>query len=231
MASNEASSFLTSEDLMWLRDNQSQLNLYRANGKAFIKGVLMINNTYQGQLISDKYKIRIDFEERKNSKPVVREMGGRLKALMQARSVSRADLHMYDNGNACLMTPQELNLVYLPNKSLKYLFENYVIPYFYSQSYYEQNDGIWPWPHYPHNLKGILEWYIEHHDLVNSVQETVTTINGLDPKYTASFMLRVKRRESFSPGSKCICGSGRSYTRCASRHIKLTKIAMAYRHG
>lgn len=231
MPSIQNSKFPTSDDLIWLEINQPRLNLYETADKVLIKGFLVINHTYQEKLIKDKYKIRVEFEKHKNYKPVAREIGGRLEAVMEAQSVkSRADLHMYNAGNVCLMTPQQMNLVYLPSKSLKGLFDIYLIPYFYSQSYYEKNEGIWPWPHYPHNLKGILDWYIEHHNLAKAAKETVIAIEELNTDSSKNFLLRGKRRDSFNQNSKCICGSGRPYSRCDNRHTVLTKLAFVIRY-
>lgn len=224
--------FPLDSDKLWLHSNQPGLNLFVASsGDVVIKGVLRIHHQYNDHPIDDSYKIRVVFMKALNYRPTVTEAGGRLDEVMARRGLSNVDLHMYESDTLCLMTPQEMDLVYLPNKSIRLLISNYLIPYFYSQSYFDKNDGCWPWPHHSHNLTGLLEWYRENHLLLGAAKSTQEAIRQLKGEAASAFIARGMRRDSFNPNNRCLCGSKQSYLRCDRDHRCYTKLALAIRFG
>lgn len=223
--------FPSDDDIEWLRQNQPRLFSYTTpRGDIVIKGTLQVYKTHDGHLIEDNYKIRVAFAKDDNYAPVATETGGRLQAVMQARDIDNpVALHMYKNYQLCLMAPQEMALRYLPNKSFELLAETYLIPYFYSQSYYEHNDGRWPWVHFSHDHTGILEWYIQHHTIPGAAQETIKVLKEWHSAAYDRFVKHSKQKEAFNPASKCICGSGRTYKQCSNQHAILTKLVIPLR--
>lgn len=219
-------------DTTWLHSNQPRLSLFMANrGDVVVKGVLRVRHQYNDHPIDDSYKIRVVFNKALNYRPIATETGGRLDEVMGRRGLSNADLHMYDDNTLCLMTPQEMDLVYLPNRSIRLLIDNYLIPYFYSQSYFDKNDGSWPWPHHSHNLTGLLEWYRENYLLPDAAKSTQHAIRQLKGEAVSAFIERGMRRDSFNPNNRCLCGSKQPYVRCDQDHRCYTKLALAIRYG
>lgn len=201
------------------------------NGDITIKGRLSIHHEFGGHQINDSYKVRVIFYKSADFRPIAFETSGRLDAVKSRRKLSNVDLHMYEAGNLCLMAPQEMDLLFMPSKSIKLLVDHYLVPYLYSQSYFDENDGVWPWPHHAHNLTGLLEWYRGNHQLPGAAKSTQDAIRQLEGEAADAFIARGMRRDSFSPNNRCLCGSKRSYLRCDASHRCYIGLAQAIRFG
>ena len=224
--------FPLDSDRPWLEANQPGLMMFTAkNGDIIVKGQLSIHHEFNGHVINDSYKVRVTLRKASSFQPIVVETGGRLDAVKDRRGLDNVDLHMYNNDHLCLMAPQQMELVFTPNKSLRLLVDSYLIPYFYSQSYFDTHDGNWLWPHYAHNLAGLLEWYRENYQLPGAAKSTQDAIRKLEGKAAGAFIARGMRKDSFSLSNKCLCGSKRSYLRCHASHGCYAKLAQAIRFG
>jgi hypothetical protein len=221
----------------WLKKNHPGLLVIEKPAYTVIEGVFSFNATYNKKPLSDKYKIRINVPI-ENTPPFIIEIGERFKKIQKQKSLKPVDLHIYGNGQLkgterlCLVAPQELRLKYQAVPNIKNYFRKYVEPYFYSQAHYEKY-GEWPWEHLPHDATGMLEWFINNHELKGAAKETALEIlkqaNQYEHPKAINIVNRAKRREGFSPNSKCLCGSGKKYNQCGKGHTALTKLTLAIR--
>jgi len=225
-------------EIDWLRQAYPKLISIYNSESLVLEGPIDFNLTYRigsNDLdIKDTYRIRLELPI---NKPDIKlkEIDGRLERVLKDNKLIRADLHIYDNGNLCIAAPQELTLRYFSNPNISDLFNKYIEPYFYSQSYYQRTDGRWPWEHFKHNTDGIIEWYIENWQLAGSDVETAKEIVKLSlPPFVETakakkLIERAKRFESMNPRSPCLCGIGKSYLQCRLAHRQLTNLAIAIR--
>lgn len=221
---------LTPETRSWLSERYPRLLVSELQDRIVVRGILDINRTYGTIPIQDAYAISLVLLKN-GDPPTVRETGGRLQKVFEARQgrlKSIIDLHVYPSGKLCIMAPQEWTVNIDLQQNISKLFDEYLEPYFYSQSFFERN-GEWPWAHLPHGLPGIIAWFTENHTVPGAVAATVAVIKKLaeEPKSSASKMIaRAKRRNSFMPRERCLCGRNKSYLMC---HPCLPKLTVALR--
>ena len=227
----------STKDREWLANNQSQLLLLERAKTFIIKGNLCINHSYEGAVRDDAYTIRVELADDATTLPKVYEKSGRLQKVLDSHPEfldNKAELHMYPSGRICLAAPQELRLDYLPNPSLELLVGGYIVPFFYTQSYFEEFRK-WPWKHLRHGASGLVEWYLENTHRKDAIAQTIKALeesvsDNLDRSVANGYIERGKRRESFNPRNKCLCGSGKTYQMCPG-HMPLTKLALAIRYS
>lgn len=211
----------TESDLEWLRENYRSLFYFRSGGSTIIEGTLSFSRAYKGVTRTDAYSISIDLPDVTDKLPKVFEKGGRLKSVQEKHGLKKlADLHCYSSGELCLAAPQQLTLTFLPKPSLSQLIEVYVVPFFYSQSYYEEYTE-WPWPHLPHDARGLLAWFHENADMSGAASETIKELRKLKTKAATETLARGARADSFNPRARCLCGRKKSYLECHPRLVKL----------
>ena len=230
---------LTSKDKSWLKANQIALFFYETETSSVIEGRLKFNRKGYVESLKkeiardDAYLIRIEIPEN-DTVPRVYETGGRLEKAFnkhRAKLKSELDLHMYKiNSEVCLCAPQQLEIGYQEDKSVQHLMEMFVIPFFYSQSYFEEY-GEWPWDHLPHDAPGIIEWYLNNHELPGAARETIKALQKFKSNNMIALLNRGQRRDSFNPNNKCLCGSSKSFLACDPRHRALLKLALEIRLG
>jgi hypothetical protein len=215
-----------------LSERYPRLLISDLKDRIVIRGTLDFNRTFNKTRIQDAYSISLTLLKN-GAPPTIHETGGRLQNIFDThrerlRLKKIIDLHVYSGGKLCIMAPQEWEVNTELRQSLPKLFDEYIEPYFYSQSFLVQN-GKWPWPHLPHGLSGIIAWFEDNHLVPGAVAATVKEIKELakKPKSSASEMVaRAKRRNSFVPRERCLCGKKESYLKC---HPSLTKLALALR--
>lgn len=216
---------LTSSEKRWLAKHHPSILLIERATLTALEGKFRFRRKYNGHIIEDTYSLRISVPA-DESIPKVSETKGRLLKVLAKHPEFKGDLselHMYTSEQLCLAAPQELRLIYKPNPNIKVFLTRYVEPYLYSQSYFEEH-GWWPWPHLPHNTAGMLEWYRENYSLPSAAKETAVEIIKLAKKDNVAannLIMRAKRRESFNPRSRCLCGSGQTYLKCHPTYARL----------
>ncbi len=222
---------LTTDEQNWLYANHPGLTLFQQPDRTVILGRLRFNRMYEEeQTINDVYKIRLEIPYDSSRKPRLLETGGRLKEVFDNRLefTKLADIHANEDWSMCLAAPQQWALKYLPNPDIRILFRDYIEPYFYSQSFYQQH-GKWPWPHLPHGLRGIVLWFVGNYDTPGAAAETAREVHRLakkDHPPAIRMVARAMRLNSFTPRERCLCGKKRSYLQC---HPRLPKLALAIR--
>jgi len=227
---------VTNEDRKWVSEHFPDL-IFQGGSPLILSGVLKFDALYdpeknqviinpgdladsRGVRIRDSYDIEIRFETSEfSSLPQVFERGGRLKRVAQAKEEKLIDLHISstkDNsyGVACLglkMQEQE----YLPNGfNLPDYFYNFVIPFFYEQSYYEKYNK-WPWGEYSHGDLGYLEGYREgdEPETIESARECIEMLKKYGRWGEYEKLLTQSRRLKIHE-HRCFCGSGRKIRKC-----------------
>lgn len=168
---------VSTEEIKWLKENFPRLKFYKGT-PSVIKGFLAFEWKYQSlnnektfPTIKDVYEIEIKLTTNfLSSLPQVKEIGKRIP--------NSVDFHVNPNGTLCLC-PYPDEKIRLPNGfNLKDYFDNLLIPFFYTQSYYEKNKE-WAWGEYSHGELGIFEYYIENRgdgkniDLIKEVLENL----------------------------------------------------------
>lgn len=206
---------LTNDDVEWLESIHPSLQYHRQeqritgeldfcasydilSGKMQIEGVERDDSIRESnRAICDVFEIEIRLDPKstdpKNGWPIVYEVGGRLKAIAEKRAIERADLHLYEDGAACLgiRYSQERNLTLLR------FLHDLVIPFFYRLSYVDRF-GLEAarrdlWGEYSHGDHGTREHEQE--------------------------MMDIARRNT-GKNKPCPCGNGMKYKKCCMDEVQ-----------
>lgn len=223
---------LSTNDKVWLAKNYPDLVVVERPDFSLVQGQFHFKRSYKEVTITDNYSIRLELSDNSKKLPIITEIAGRLELVLKNHPEFKgnlAELHIYPSKRLCLAAPQELRLNLLPKFNIKNYFSNYVAPYFYSQSYFEEYE-TWPWEHLPHDTFGVVVWYIENASIPGAARETIATLRELANRgnYKAQRIIaRATQHESFSPKAKCLCGSGKQHMRC---HRSLMNLALAFKY-
>ena len=124
--------------------------------------------------------------------PSVCETGGRIPRI--------ADRHINnDEGDCCVCVLQEADIRAKRGITILDFINEYVIPFFANQIYYEAN-GEWANGEYKHGLAGILQYYCETFE----TQDIKVILKGID----------IYLKDNTKPYERCFCGSGKKIKRC-----------------
>ncbi len=179
---HEPRKIVSTEDKNWLAEYQPMLRVEDntiIKGRLFFKAQLLDKNSRQVELfeqtpnnpkddyIDDDYKISCFIAP--SGFPYVWETNGKIMAQLKKLGVTNLmDGHMYPNQDnmLCLGTQAELMSKLNSNSTLKDIFEQFIIPYFYYHSYWAKFK-VEPWKGLAHGDKGILQNYYEKHKTLN----------------------------------------------------------------
>lgn len=204
---------LNEDEIEWLRSRYVGLRVQDKNGYVSVHGALEFSAMHEGVELQDTFRILIEFRESKRTNlPKVYETGGRTKRLSKETSTSLADLHVVEDGSACLCAKPEEGS-YFPEGFDVYVFiEGLVVPYFYALTYFEQYHR-WPWPTRSHGVVGWLEWYFEQRDVTkNTLSEFIGELRSTSAWHRVHSEL--VSNEMVRANHPCICGSGDEYSKC-----------------
>lgn len=123
-----------------------------------LNGIIKLNHNINGHgNIRDKYRVEIkipaNFPEQL---PIVKEIGNRITKGDRPNK----DEHIEDNGVLCLGTYFRMIFAISDDVSLANFVKKCVIPFFYANSYYEQNKK-YPWGDLRHAGIGLVSDYLE----------------------------------------------------------------------
>ncbi len=148
---------LNDKDKEYIKDNYSWLVII---SDIFVEWVIRVNASYDNKFkklilgkvwdnyIDKKYKISIKLF--KNEFPSVYEVNWDLKR--------GTKYHIYDDWRFCI-THTLFEKKY-KNKNLKYIIENFIIPFLYNQGYYEKKwEYLWE---YWHNFEWTFEYIFDN---------------------------------------------------------------------
>ena len=169
--------------------------------------------TKTGIKLSDTYQLKIELRPTIYSNiPAVFETGGRIIEISRRRNIPLADLHTYSNGMACLCLKLDEKLFFPNDFSFLTFIEKLVVPFYYSQKYFEEY-FVWPWEDYSHGYLGWLEWYSDHSPHI--VISTIEFLLQYRTMYGKPFFIKeLTSKESPKGHQPCLCRSGISYRDC-----------------
>jgi len=160
------------------------LELKEYTDRIILIGKIGIDNTYKDEHIIDEYNVEVNIPYGYPTKlPTIKEIGKRIKARYG---------HIYGNRELCLATAADMQFKLGDNFKLMDWFENYVIPYFFSHSYFEKY-GRLPFGDRSHGSNGMLEYYMEYFKA--------------DSKTSAYNILKYVCEKSYRGHNICPCGS------------------------
>jgi hypothetical protein len=220
---------LTPKTRAWLSKRYPRLLVSELKDRIVFRGTIDFNRTYNGVPIRDAYKITLVLLK-DGTRPILFEVGSRLQNVYKSHRKqleSMVDLHVYRQGNLCIMAPQTWSLDPGLRQNVKRLFTDYIEPYFYSQSFFEASGcQQWPWKHYSHNANGLVEWYLDHTSTKGAASRTAKEIKKLanrhKQKQAILLIQRAENETSFSFWNPCLCKSGDKYLDCHPLLAKLT---------
>lgn len=154
--------------------------------------------------LCDSYRVRIVLNN--NSLiPATYEVDGRIIGVAARLGKAPIDLHLYDaTGALCLASDMEFERTFNGTFSLPTFIDEFVVPYFFAQSYYELHEK-WLWGELGHGYKGLLQWLGRTDDYSDEdIQTTYRTLMAQEDAKIATRLLK-ERCRSHKP---CPCGSG-----------------------
>jgi len=185
------------------------------------------NDDYTGKYrIQDNYDVQIELVSSDFSiLPQVKEIGGRIKQLGKQKKIPLYELHINDDGTACLSGKYDQQEFYNKGFILKDFFYKMIIPFFYDQSFYEKYNE-WPRDWWSHGVQGEIRNLIQR---VPFLQKYIK-----DPQSYQRLMklLEAKKVRKEWP---CICGSNKRFVDCHmdffvfTRSVNFRKLKQFYK--
>jgi hypothetical protein len=166
----------------------------------------------KGTVLSCTYQIKIVGYD-------VYETAGAIANVAKSRGLGIDDLHMYDdNGKLCLASRHKIREACREHVSLKSFMEQFVVPFFYAQKFFEIH-GKWPWGELGHGTLGLLEDYAQRpntnkNDLVELASDINKLANGKQHLYY------ILSEEYDSSGACSLCSSGENLANHRASAIK-----------
>lgn len=164
----------------------------------------------KGTFIASSYQIRIEHKGKKEFHKTF-EVGGKIQAVANKKGLSMIDLHTYpDDGALCLASPMVTYPLVLSGLSLQQYLEDFLIPYFFAQQYFDKN-GHWPWGDLSHGVSGHLEWLSRiDPPTVSDVHIALAHIHTLVKGEHFEELFSVRSRIH----GLCACKSGKKFRDC-----------------
>lgn len=210
---------ITEYEIKWIEENLRELNVnaertevsgdleFTAAYDKTIGFVWLIkpDQTAAGEILSDKYRIRIQATPDKNNLPILKIEGDKPNKTI--------DRHFYNNGTACLCGPVErYEFLQSGFSFIKYL-DKLVVPFLYEQTYFDKYPGEWPWGEYAHGSAGIFESFAKSEgtrEHVEACLEELRKDKNNWERVRAVLLGQVRVTET----SKCFCTSPDQIRRC-----------------
>ncbi len=145
--------------------------------------------------LEDEYNvnIRIGWDHM----PHVWETGGRLQTRADNLGKQLIDMHVYPNTKEiCMATVPMIKAIYADDPTIKGIFYNLIIRYFYYHTYWEQQ-GVEPWKGLRHDDAGIIDDYFDNRGIV-CVSEYIKYLSYTSKK-------RLNSRNIRRTEKKCLC--------------------------
>lgn len=186
--------------------------LYR-DGRNYIKpnGALVSEN--DGTYLCDTYSLKILWPDGAEY-PYAYDTDSRIIDTAKLLGKDPLDLHLLTGSkeNAfCLASPMELEAEFNNEFSMQKYVEQFLIPYLFGQTYYRENNGVWPWPELSHDYPGHLEWLARRpsptrFEMWRTAYEVTKRIGN--ERACQLFMTRPRLH------LPCFCGSDKKASKC-----------------
>jgi hypothetical protein len=232
---------LTDEDRRWIGINYPSLLINEGGSQGLvIKGILRFHAYYDkakdgyifnpsGIIVDEKYDIADSYEISITSPslgedlPVVTETNGRILSLARARNLQFRDLHIYANGVCCLYPKPFDKIKYPKGINMLDFICDLVIPFFYSQSYFERY-GYWHVKPYSHGDLGILEYYAE---LISKGYSVIDVVGMFFDSLEGTTQKQITEPAIISRQWACLYCKGTKFRKChpsAMKGLKQLKV-------
>ena len=199
---------LSDDELNWVREYYPALRVREAG--ALLSGTLDFCGQYDdinGQQLEElkgKYQVAIRFEY--DNFPHVWETAGRLQARATQLKKDIVDMHVYPgaNGKVCMGIAPNIRRICAEDPTMKGVFYNFIIRYFYYHTYLEKHDRE-PWPCLAHGAWGFCQGYPNNRDggIIKFLGQCPSTVMSL-----------VLLKPYILPNGKCPCGCGKADLCC-----------------
>ena len=231
----------SSDDAQWLQANYPALQI---EDDGTIRGRLIFRMLYDkglrhvnpnpgrvggsdGIYIADHYGVRIEWG--KEGIPRAYEADGRLKLIVARKNIEPIDVHLFPDDSLCLANPLVIRRAVDSGMTLQAYIEDFLIPYFYAQHFFEEND-VWPWGDLLHGAWGMVEWLglldeVGLDDIIETLAGVVNLVGIERTKILFSRRLRWYH--------KCICESDKRFRDCHPgivTGVKIVRMARASRN-
>lgn len=222
---------ISPDDIKWLKENFPSLQITQEDKVTVLQGLLSFDLYYDHNArqflydppeklhpdkyrIRDIYKIEIRFVRNGTSSlPQVREIGGELESFSRKLGIKLIDLHVQDNGTLCLCPRQEEKRRMPDGLNLDILFNQLIIPFFYSQSFYKKFRER-PWADYSHGTLGTLEYYVRS-QVIKDEALVVSTLETIEDDQSAvEFYSLCLKHINKAPKAPCPCLSKKKFKDC-----------------
>lgn len=224
---------ITPDEILWMHKAYGKLNFIKGD-PSIIKGTLEFDMIYSANKytlnptvadpnrIKDSYKIEIILENIPPSKlPQVKEIGGRLEKVKEKYGKeSLAAMHVNSNEILCLCSYLEEESK-MPNRfNLIDFFNNILVPFFYSQSFYEKKE-IWPWGERSHGSLGLCESYLDYREDGNNIKLINDCLRGIKQQQdSAVFFEALVKKDKIKGHWLCFCKSQKRFRDCHGSAFK-----------
>lgn len=217
---------VSKKDRLWIRNNQLGLHFDNSGDNEFLIGYYEFFAAYDEQkfeyiinprnsqcenfiCISDKYNLIILIPSESKRFPKIWEIDNRIIGFAQKRGLPLIDLHIYEDGEVCLVGPLDMSKQF----SFLEFINGPVLQFFYDQSYYQQF-GRWPRGQYSHGLLGLFENFCDHTAKLNDslILECLSYMKKLNNWKDFEKLILSKKR--IKGHYCCPCGSRKKFRRC-----------------
>ena len=213
---------LDNKDIEFIKKRYPLLKIVSKNPMK-IEGALEFHAIYNDYEIKDSYDIKIESIQDRIF-PRVIETGNKLKDVAIANSKKLEDMHVNINDmfSACLCPPIQEKIFEKQNISVTNFIEKYIVPFFYSQSYYKKTQQ-WAWGEYGHGIIGVLESYLDYSSNKETVLLFLQTLEEYCKKYglNYNFYLEQLRQKKIKGRNTCpVCSSSNCWEKCCIRTLE-----------
>ncbi len=185
------------DELNWVKAKHPFLQV-RKEG-ALLCGALVFSAEYEDRnkkklKLQDEYNVEIRIDS--DNVPHVWEKGKRLQARADELKKPLIDMHVYTGGEKiCMATVPMMKAIYADDPTIKGIFHNLIIRYFYYHTYWKQ-ECVEPWDGLKHGDAGIIEEYID-----NPASDVFEYSKYLSHELQKCLNIRKSRRKR----RKCVC--------------------------
>lgn len=120
-----------------------------------------------------------------------------------------ADRHFMVDGSCCVVIPQELEIRSKRGITLLEYYDEYVVPFFANQKYYELTGG-WIAGDWKHGIEGERQYYYE-------------LFNSNDDQEVVGFLKQFLSGKLPGNNDPCICGRAKKYKKCHMGSINMLR--------
>jgi len=184
-----------------IRHSQRELHYKQIGDNLSLIGVFHLHAIYDAKIISDDYKILIEFPEDYPEKiPTAKELENKI-----SWSTKDVNNHINPDGTLCLETSLEIKRIFEKEKNIGCFFKKLLVPYLYRESFLRLY-GVEPYPAREHGGEGLIIYYKERFN----TNDLHTVLN----------LLSYAELTGYRGHNLCPCGSNMKIRNCHGSILK-----------